>query len=93
MNLSFETIISDTVVNGIITGITGKIAGKIVPTNSGWFKPQKFVSSFVGKYAIKSEMQTLIQSGLLYFVEDCKYLFNQCQQQAQQSMITFFPDT
>ncbi len=67
--------------------------GKIVPTNKGWFIPQKFVSSFVGKYAIKSELQTLTQSGLLFGVEALKYSFNQRLKQGQQPIVTFFPDT
>lgn len=90
---STKTVLNDTAVNGTLSAVTGKIAGKIVPTNNGWFKPQKFVSSFAGKYAIKSELQTLTQSGLLYGVEGLKYSFNQRLKQGQQPIVTFFPDT
>ena len=61
---SVEKVISDTVVNGSLYTITGKIASKIVPTNSGWFKPKKFISSFAGRYAVKSELQTIIQGAI-----------------------------
>ncbi len=90
---STKTVLNDTAVNGTISAVTGKIAGKIVPTNNGWFKPQKFVSSFAGKYAIKSELQTLTQTGLLFGVEGLKYSFNQRFKQGQQPIVTFFPDT
>lgn len=90
---STKTVLNDTAVNGTISAVTGKIAGKIVPTNNGWFKPQKFVSAFAGKYAIKSELQTLTQSGILFGVEGLKYSFNQRLKQGQQPIITFFPDT
>ena len=90
---STKTVLNDTAVNGTISAVTGKIAGKIVPTNNGWFKPQKFVSSFAGKYAIKSELQTLTQSSLLFGVEGLKYSFNQRLKQGQQPVVTFFPDT
>lgn len=60
-----------------MVAVTGAMAGKIVPTNNGRFKPQKFVSSFTGKYAIKSQVQTIVQSGLLFGVEVGKQLYNQ----------------
>ena len=61
---SVEKVMSDTIVNGVLYTITGKMAAKIVPTNNGWFKPKKFISSFAGRYAVKSELQTLIQGAL-----------------------------
>ena len=70
---SAVTIITETVFNGTITVATGEIAAKVIPTNNGWIKPQKFVSSFTGKYAIKSQMQTVIQSDLLLGVEMAKH--------------------
>ena len=90
---SAKSILNYTAVSGTISGVTGKIAGKIVPTNNGWFKPQKFVSSFVGKYAIKSELQTLTQSGLLFGVAVFEYLFDMLIKQGQQVLVTFFTDT
>jgi len=58
---SMVTVTTDTVVNGSINGVTGGIANKIVPTNKGWFKPVKLYSSLFGRYAVKMELQTLIQ--------------------------------
>ena len=84
---SVANVIVDTALNGTVSSVTGAMAGKIVPTNNGWFQPKKFTSSFVGKYAVKSELQTLVQSGLLFCVEGGKQLFNQ----AQQAIITVFP--
>ncbi|MEZ3421936.1 MAG: hypothetical protein K1V95_08500, partial [Eubacterium sp.] len=63
--VSVGTIAAETVVYGTISNKAGKIASKIVPTNSGWFKPQKFMSSFFGNYAKKSQSQTLIQSSIV----------------------------
>lgn len=71
----------------MISAVTGAIAGEIVPINDWWFKPQKFISSIAGKYAIKSELQTLVQSGLLLGFELGKELSNQVQQE----IVTLFP--
>ena len=90
---STKKVVSDTAVNGVTSAITGTVAGKIVPTNNGWFKPQKLISSFVGQYAIKSDLQTLVQSGLLFGFEGLKRSFNERSKQGQQPVITFFPDT
>lgn len=84
---SVSNVAVDTALGGTASAVTGKMAGTIVPTNNGWFKPQKFVSSFAGKYAIKSELQTLVQSGLLTCVEVGKKLFNF----AQEEIVTIFP--
>lgn len=89
---SVIAVAKDTAVNGTISAITGKIAGEIVPTNSGWFKPQKFVSSFVGRYAVKSEMQSLVQGTLLFGYEILKHSISQ-HIQGQLPSITFFPIT
>ena len=64
LSASFSKTVSDTIVNGTVLAATGKIAGRIVPTNKGWIKPTKFSSSFVGKYAQKSIAQTAVQGGL-----------------------------
>ena len=90
---SAKTVLNDTAVNGTVSAITGKIAKNIVPTNNGWFEPQKFVSSFVGKYAIKSELQTLTQSALIFGYNGFEYSVNQRFKQGQQPIVTFFPDT
>ena len=90
---SLKTIANDTVVNGTISAITGQIAGKVVPINSGWFKPQKFVSSFVGKYAVKSHLQTLAQSLFILGVEGVKHSFGKRLNEGQCPIFNFLPDT
>ena len=88
-----KTVCTDTLKNGAVLIVTGNIAKKIVPTNNGWFKPQKFVSSFAGKYAIKSELQTLTQSALIFGYNGFDYSVNQRFKKGQQPIVTFFPDT
>ena len=89
---STKTILKDTAIYGTTSALTGKIAGKLVPTNNGWFKPQKFVSSFAGKYAIKSETQTLIQSGLQFELEELEYSLSKWSNQRQYPTVNFFPE-
>ena len=60
---SVATVTTDTAVNGTIYYVTGKSAERVVKTNSGWFQPKKFVSSFTGKYARKVAAQTFVQAG------------------------------
>ena len=62
---SVANVVTDTATNGTELAITGKLAGKIIPTNKGWFKPVKLVSCFIGKYAIKSTVQTVVQSSVI----------------------------
>lgn len=90
---SIGNVAVNTAVNGTISAVTGKVASKVVPTNNGWFKPQKFKSSFTGKYAVKSDLQTVVQGGLMYSNEALNYSYKQRENQGQQSTITFFPDT
>ena len=90
---SVASVIVDTVGNGTVSTVTGKVAGMLVPTNNGWFKPQKMASSFFGKYAIKSQLQTYVQSALLIGVEFIKDAIDTCFNQEQQPTITFFPNT
>ena len=40
------------------------IGSKLVPTNAGWFKPQKFLSVFTKPYGQKILLQTVIGAGL-----------------------------
>ena len=90
---SAKTIIKDTAVNGTISAATGKLAGYIVPTGKTWIKPQKFVSSFFGKYAVKSELQTVTQSLGVFAAEKAKQVFIQDSRLGQRPVIKFFPDT
>ena len=65
-----------------------KISGIVVPTNNNWIQPQKFISSFVGNYAIKSELQSLLQGGLsisyAMFMEEFK--------EGQQAIVNLFSE-
>lgn len=40
------------------------LGAKVIPTNSGWFKPQKFLSVFTKPYGQKILLQTTIGAGL-----------------------------
>ena len=72
---SVASVIDDTAINGAISAATGAFAGKAVPTNNGWFKPKKLTSCFFGKYARKSELQTVLQSSLQIITEGFKSEF------------------
>lgn len=69
---SVISAVNDTAINGAISAATGAFAGKAVPINNGWFKPKNFISCFAGKYARKSELQTVIQSSLLLIADGVK---------------------
>ena len=69
---SVISAVNDTAINGAISAATGAFAGKAVPINNGWFKPKNFISCFAGKYARKSELQTVIQSSLLLITDGVK---------------------
>ncbi len=48
-----------------VTTLAGNwIGSKLIPTNSGWFKPQKFLSVFTKSYGQKILLQTAIGAGL-----------------------------
>ena len=85
---SAKTVLNDTVKNGITSAIMSKISGIVVPTNNNWIQPQKFISSFVGNYAIKSELQSLLQGGLsisyAMFMEEFK--------EGQQAIVNLFSE-
>ena len=61
---SAANVVCKTAENTITAAVTGKIASGVVKTNSGWFQPKKFVSSFTGKYAKKIWGQTAAQGAL-----------------------------
>ncbi|MBE6608150.1 MAG: RHS repeat-associated core domain-containing protein [Ruminococcaceae bacterium] len=84
---SASNIIVDTAVGTVITAITGKVASKIIPTNKGWFTPIKFKSSFLGKYAIKSHTQSIIQSAFTFAIQTTQNLSND---ESQQPIIEIF---
>lgn len=88
---SVATIATETAVNGTVSFVTGKIAGNIVPTNSGWFKPRKLVSCLTGRYAQKAHLQTFVQAGLSLGYEGFKRTVD-CNTE-QEPIVSFFPDT
>ena len=88
---SVASIITDTAINGISITITGMVAGVISPTNNGWFQPKEFVSSFFGKYAIKSQIQTAVQTGMLVGIELVKSGMNAIFPQIQNLVSEIFP--
>ena len=88
---SVATVASETAVNGTVSLVTGKIAENIVPMNSGWFKPKKLVSCLTGKYAQKSHLQTLAQTGLSLSYEGFKSTVDYNTE--QEPIVTFFPNT
>ena len=93
---SLNTVSNETLVNGVINIATGKIAGKIIPTNNAWFKPQKLSSSFLGNYALKSHSQSLIQgrciSGISAMIQLVKQLIEESNEEAQQPTVNLYPD-
>jgi RHS repeat-associated protein len=58
---SITNVVDDTLYNGTITLVTGKIAKNVVKINSGWSKPQKLASAFLGSYAKHSQLQSIYQ--------------------------------
>jgi len=69
LSSSMTNVFQDTILNGTMIYASGKIAGNVVKTNSGWIKPTKFVSSFFGKYARKATAQAAVQ-GAAYAVRN-----------------------
>lgn len=61
---SAANVVCRTAENTITAAITGKVASRVVKTNSGWFQPKKLISSFTGKYAKKVWGQTATQGAL-----------------------------
>ena len=72
---TLETVIRGDTVNGwqtvadlginFVTIFAGNWLGaKLIPTNGGWFKPQKFLSVFVKPFGQKILLQTAIGAGL-----------------------------
>lgn len=50
--------------NFVTTLIGNYLGGKTIPTNRGWFQPQKFLSIFTKSYGQKILLQTAIGAGL-----------------------------
>ena len=88
---SIANVVANTAINGLSITITGAVAGIISPTNNGWFQPQKFTSSFFGKYAIKSQIQTAVQTVMLTGVEIVKHGMDVIFTQGQRPIAKIFP--
>ena len=84
-------VFKDTAVEGTLSVLTGKIAGKLIPTGKTWIKPKKFTSSFFGKYAQKSMQQSIAQSGVSYGITVAKDTYGKIS--IQTPTVTIFPDT
>lgn len=55
-----DEIITDTAIGTVKNVIANNIAGKIIPTNKGWFQPQSIETIFKSKYFRKTVYQDLI---------------------------------
>ena len=51
-------------INFVTTFAGNWIGANMVPTNSGWFKPQKFLSVFTRSFGQKILLQTIIGAGI-----------------------------
>ena len=95
--VSVGTVAVETAVYGATAKVAGKIAGKIIPTNSGWFKPKKFVSSFVGKYAKKAHSQTLVQGIFVSEADTIKQLVEKIVDtlldDSQEPIVNLYPES
>ena len=57
---SILKVIGDTGINGTFNYLANFGASKMVPANSGWFIPKKFISYFTKSYGQKMMAQTFI---------------------------------
>lgn len=90
---SIGNILTNTFTDSVLSTVSGKIAGNLIPTNKGWFKPKKFLSSFFGKYARKAHLQTFVDGVFNEgFAQAWQALLNDLQQE-QESTVVFYPDT
>ena len=56
--------VADLGINFVTTLAGNYLGGKMIPTNPGWFQPQKFLSVFTKSYGQKILLQTSIGAGL-----------------------------
>lgn len=52
-----DEIITDSAIGTVKNIIASNIAGKFIPTNKGWFQPQKLVTTVKSKYFWKTVFQ------------------------------------
>ena len=70
-DVSLLMTILDFRVNFATTFVGNVVGAKIIPTNAGWFKPQKFISVFTKPYGQKLLLQTALGtllSGIVNFI-------------------------
>ena len=70
-DVSLLMTVLDFRVNFVTTFVGNVLGAKIIPTNAGWFKPQKFISVFTKPYGQKLLLQTTIGallSGIVNFI-------------------------
>lgn len=64
-----------------------------IPVNDNWFKPQKFISSFFGKYAIKSAGQGIIQEEMNVGIDSINHSLANALSEGQEPTIIIYPET
>lgn len=61
---SILKVMGDTAINGTFNYLANFGASKMVPTNSGWFIPKKFISYFTKPYGQKTIAQTALSGAI-----------------------------
>lgn len=56
---------AETLIEGTVGAISGGIAERLVPINSGWCKPRKLLTSFFGRYARRFVQQNAVQTAFI----------------------------
>ena len=90
---SAANIAKDTLIDGTVSLATNKVAGKIIPVNNNWFKPQKLLSSFFGKYALKSTGQGIIQENMNVGMDFVRHGLTNVFSEGQEPTIIIYPET
>ena len=89
---SAVTVAKDTIVNGTVSTLLGEMSIKIIPTNDGWIRPQKFASNFLGKYAVRLEGQAAIEGFSSTSIEVVSSMLSLLSGNEQNSTITIYPE-
>ena len=78
--------VADLGINFVTTFAGNWLGSKLIPTNGGWFKPQKFLSVFTKPYGQRILLQTAIGAGLSGTVN-----FERKYDWSNEDFKTFFP--
>lgn len=89
---SLLTIGIDTIVGGTSALAVGEIVETFIPIKD-WIKPTKFVSSFLGKYAVKFAGQTYIQANINTWANVTYSYLSIKYNNGQSPTIKLFPET